>query len=93
MCSSDLADHVPRLGVDGGGVPGFQVGAVQLEHTEAGVSRPDVRPGAADALLADLADVGVARFGRLALLSQTSGSCTRINRRLPPSSALSCMTA
>ena len=50
-----LADHVSRLGVDGGGVPGFQVGAVQLEHTEAGVSRPDVRPGAADALLADFA--------------------------------------
>lgn len=61
------------LEVDGGGVPGFQVGGVQLEHPEAGVPGGDLRPGAADTLLADLSDVGIARLGRLAGLGAHLG--------------------
>ena len=80
----------------------LHVAVVQLEDAEADVQVLrgqrvlflDFLPSAADALLADFADVLGSRPCRASLCSsQGSGSCTIMNLRRPPSSALSCMTA
>ena len=65
-----LVQQIKLLILNGGALPGFQIGGIQFEHTEAhvqgvivlshgdlGVFLQDFLSGSPDALLADLADI------------------------------------